>query len=73
MIGMSEQSPPQMVSFHKNSSQQTNQKTVFAQILLESWDCKSFVQYYFNTERDFERDKFTGKWFCKNVSEVWFQ
>jgi hypothetical protein len=31
MIGMSEQSPPQRVSFRENSSQQTIQKTVFTQ------------------------------------------
>jgi hypothetical protein len=34
MIGMSEQSPPQRVSFRENSSQQTNQKTVFTQIFI---------------------------------------
>jgi hypothetical protein len=36
---MSEQSPSQRVSFHKNSSQQTNQKTVFTG---EKWMSNAF-------------------------------
>jgi hypothetical protein len=48
MIGMSEQSPPQRVSFRENSCQQTNQanKQCLLIFLLEIWDCKSFVQNY---------------------------
>jgi hypothetical protein len=42
MIGMSEQSPPQRVSFRKNSSQHYNQKTVL--LLLEMYGYKTFVK-----------------------------
>jgi hypothetical protein len=54
-----------MVSVRKNSSQQNSQKTVFTQL----FGYKTFVKIYFiRTEHDkFERDKFTGKWFFKNL------
>jgi hypothetical protein len=70
MIGMSEQSPPQRLSFRKNSSQQTNQETVFTQIFIRNLGLSIICPILFDTYRDFERDKFTGKWCGDMVPEI---
>jgi hypothetical protein len=54
--------------FTKIVPNKLTKKQCLLRFLLEILDCKSFVEYYLIL-RDFERDKFTGKWFCKNVAE----
>jgi hypothetical protein len=73
---MSEQSPPQRVSFRKNSSLQTNQKTVFTHIFIRTLGLQIICSILFDTYREFERDKFTGKWFARMLQSdavIWFQ
>jgi hypothetical protein len=58
-----------MVYVRENSSQQNSQKTVFTQDFSYNFlVIKHFVKI-FDTSRDFERDKFTGKWFFKNLEK----
>jgi hypothetical protein len=58
----------EMVSVRENSSQQNSQKTVFTRFFLELFGYKTFIKIYFIL-RDFQRDKFTGKWFFKNLEK----
>jgi hypothetical protein len=58
--------------FTKIVPNKLTKKRCLLRFLLEIWYCyvnhlSNIILYFFY--RDFERDKFTGKWFCKNVAE----